>query len=246
MKNSVESSGFSFYGVQELGTGVEMDITKDTSSMAKKLITDMLGEELFVAKEYLKYGTYRSFTTLLSYKGSPLVFAGTNDYGNRQVVFGFDLNNTNIPLKGDYLALIRNLVDYSFPEIIEKENFQCGDEVEINVLPNCDSIKVESPSQGVTYLSSDSAISKLKLTEVGKYTVTMNVGDTQRTVNIFSAMNENERAPMVLEDELVLRGEATSGGFNGKYDPIMILFIALAVVFLADWMVYCYEKCKLR
>ena len=39
---------------------------------------------------------------------------------------------------------------------------------------------------------------------------------------------------------------ATDDGFDGKFDPIWVIFIALAVVFLADWMVYCYEKYQLR
>lgn len=247
LKNSVEKSGFSVYGTQELGTGVKLELSKDSSSTTKRLIKDMLGSELYVAGEYIKYGAYRSFTPVLTYQGSSLVFAGTNDYGNRQVVFAFDLNNTNIPLEvGDYLILIRNLIDYSFPEVVESTSYNCGDEVEINVLPNCSSIKVESPNKNVSYLDASSAIVNLKLTEVGGYTVTMQIGDAQRVVNLYSAMNKNESAPMTLENDISLIGEAQSGGFDGKYDPINILFIALAIVFLADWMVYCYEKCKLR
>ena len=114
------------------------------------------------------------------------------------------------------------------------------------MLPNCESIKVESPLDNVTYLDTSSTIAKLKLTEVGGYTVTMQIGDTTREINIYSAMNEKESEPISLEKEISLNGEATEGGFDGKYDPIIILFIVLAVVFLADWMVYCYEKCKLR
>jgi hypothetical protein len=33
---------------------------------------------------------------------------------------------------------------------------------------------------------------------------------------------------------------------DGEYDPVALLFILLAVVFCADWMVYCYEKYQLR
>ena len=246
IENSIEKSGFSVYGKNQLSTGVELEVTRDTSTTAKKLMNGMVGKGLYVAGDYVKYGTYRSFTTLMSHKGNPLIFVGANDYGNRQAVFGFDLNNTNIPLSGDYIALIKNLIDYSFPEVIEKNSFHCGDELEINVLPNCESIKVESPLDNVTYLDTSSTIAKLKLTEVGGYTVTMQIGDTTREINIYSAMNEKESEPISLEKEISLNGEATEGGFDGKYDPIIILFIVLAVVFLADWMVYCYEKCKLR
>ena len=33
---------------------------------------------------------------------------------------------------------------------------------------------------------------------------------------------------------------------DGEYDPLVLLFVLLAVVFSADWMVYCYEKYQLR
>ena len=46
--------------------------------------------------------------------------------------------------------------------------------------------------------------------------------------------------------EVSLVGIASEGGFDGIYDPILWLFIALALVFLADWGVYCYEKHQLR
>ena len=246
MDSSIEKSGFSVQGAQELAEGVELELSKDSSSTTKKLIKDMLGDDIYVAGEFMKYGLYRSFTSVLTYQGNSLVFAGTNDLGNRQVVFAFDLNNSNIALKSDYLVLMRNLIDFSFPEVVEKTSYHCGEDVEINVLANCDSIKVESPFQNVSYLDAGSAVATLKLTEVGEYTVTMQIGDNQRVIKLYSAMNENERAPLSHQDEIQLTGEAREGGFDGKYDPLTILFIALIVVFLADWMVYCYEKCKLR
>ena len=59
-------------------------------------------------------------------------------------------------------------------------------------------------------------------------------------------MTEEECDPTVTPSPIALRGEATDSGFDGRFDPIWVIFIALAVVFLADWMVYCYEKYQLR
>ena len=33
---------------------------------------------------------------------------------------------------------------------------------------------------------------------------------------------------------------------DGIYDELIILFIILAVIYMADWMVYCYEQYQLR
>ena len=247
LDSAPQGSGFSFQGKVELATGVALDMSKSSASTIKKLTSGVIGNDLYIAREFMKYGVYRSSHTLFSYKGNPIVFAGVNDYGNRQVVFAFDYHNSNFPGKpGDYLMLNKNLIDYSFPEIIDKSGYRCGESVEINVLANCDSIRIDSPNEKVSYLDTGSATASLELTEVGVYTITMQIGSTKRVVNIFSSMDERESVPKVLENEVSLNGQASSGGFDGKFDPIIILFILLAIVFLADWMVYCYERCQLR
>ncbi len=44
----------------------------------------------------------------------------------------------------------------------------------------------------------------------------------------------------------VISGEASTARRDGAYTSIVYLFIFLAVVILADWMVYCYEQYQLR
>ena len=74
----------------------------------------------------------------------------------------------------------------------------------------------------------------------------MTVSGSAREFYIWSAMTEAECDPTVIHDAVALQGEATSGGFDGRFDPLWIIFITLLVIFLADWMVYCYEKYQLR
>jgi hypothetical protein len=205
----------------------------------------MKGEEIYVTR-YIKCGFYRNFTTLLSYHGSPVVFAGTNEHGNRQVVFAFDLHDSNLPLLYDFSVMTRNLVAFSFPDMIDKTTFECGESAHVNVIANCESIRVESPSGEVSYLKTDVASDVIHLNEVGIYTVTMTVSGSPRQFSIWSAMPKAECDPTVVQESISLQGVATDDGFAGKYDPLFVLFIALAVVFLADWMVYCYEKYQLR
>lgn len=242
---SVSDAGFSVRSEVTFSKAEPIEITDSTASSVKTLTKDISGDGIYLLR-YVKCGLYRNFTTLYSYQGNPVVFAGTNAYGNREVVFAFDLHDSNLPLLLDYAILLRNLVEYSFPEMIEKTTYNCGDEVNINVLANCDSIRIDSPSGEVSYLGTDNATARLVLDEVGVYTVTMTVADSQRVFNIYSAMTLEERIPSVELEELSLRGEASEEGLDGKYDPMIILFIALAVIFFADWMVYCYEKYQLR
>ncbi len=242
---SIEGTGYTVQGAVNLDDPGTLTHTTSSASMARKL-TAGLKKNNIVLTRYIKCALYRNFTTLLSYNGYPVVFAGTGQAGNREVVMAFDLHDSNFPLLFDYTALMRNLVDYSFPDTVDSTSFVCGETADVNVLPNCESIRVVSPSGKVDYLDTTRAVGSILLSEVGLYTVDMTVADSVRRVHLWSALPEEERAPVQTAAAVALVGEATEGGFDGEYDPLMILFIALAVVFLADWMVYCYEKYQLR
>ncbi len=242
---SVEGAGYTVQGAVTLGKGELMSHATSSSSATQILTEGMRREEIYMTR-YIKCGFYRNFTTLLSYKGNPLVFAGTNELGNRQVVMAFDLHDTNLPLLYDYTAMMRNLIAFSFPNMIDETNYTCGETATVNVIANCESIRVESPSGEISYLDTDGASDTIRLNEVGTYTVNMTVSGSSREFYIWSGMNPYESDPTEARDEIALRGTATDGGFDGRFDPLTILFIALAVIFLADWMVYCYEKYQLR
>ena len=105
---------------------------------------------------------------------------------------------------------------------------------------------MQSPLGKVTYLNTDLATATFPLSEVGTYTITVTVSNIPGEFYIYSAMPEGERIPAPSAQSIGLQGEATADGFDGTYDPLTILFICLALLFLADWMVYCYEKYQLR
>ncbi len=244
-KGSVPDTGFSVQGEVTLARGELLEMTTSSSSVAKKLIAHVDGEEIYIS-EYVKCSLYRNFTTLFTYKGNPLVFAGTNAAGHREVVFAFDLHNSNLPMLVDFIVILDNLMTFSFPDVMEKVNYYAGDEAAVNVIANCQSIRVESPLGKVTYLATDVATATFPLAEVGTYTITVTVSGIPSQFYLYSALPEAEREPAPTASSIGLQGEATEGGFDGTYDPLMILFISLALLFLADWMVYCYEKYQLR
>jgi len=242
---SIEGAGYTVQGEVILEKADVLSPTTSSSSATQALMEGITGRDVYVTR-FIKCGFYRNFTTLFSYKGNPVVFAGTNELGNRQVVIAFDIHDSNVPLLFDFTALMRNLVGFSFPDMIEKTDYTCGESAPINIIANCDSVRVESPSGEISYLKTDVAVDDIILTEVGEYSVTMTVSGSPRSFRIWSSMDPEECDPTVSVESVRLQGVATHGGFAGKYDPLHILFITLAVLFLADWMVYCYEKYQLR
>ena len=243
--SGADDLGFSVQGEMTLAEAGVLELSRQSTSMVQQLTRDMTGEEVHVTG-YIKCGMYRKFATLMSYEGNPVVFAGTTAYGNRLAVFAFDLHNSNIAMRMDFVMLVRNLAEYSFPAVLEQNSFTCGEEVQINLLANTESVRVDAPSGQVQYLSCESAVASFVPTEAGVYTVTVTVGGSPRTFCLHAGVPEAERNPVVAEKLLSLQGTATEGSFDGRYDALTLVFILLALLFAADWVVYCYEKYQLR
>ena len=243
---SVENSGFGVRGKVEIPNGDTIDKSKSTSSSVRKLL-EGVGESDIYITDYVKYsGMYLSFYTLYSYNSNPLIFAGANGLGNRQVVFGFNLNRSDIALTTDFVILMRNLLEYSFPDVIDETNYTVGEDAIVNVVSNVTNLKATSPSGKDIFLDTSGAMATIKLDEVGTYVVGMTINGEEMTGYIYSGAHPEESKPTVQESDFSLAGERTYASMDGEFDPIVVLFVTLLLLFLADWGVYCYEKYQLR
>lgn len=243
---SVEDSGFGVRGKVELTPSGTIDKSTSTATNVRKLLEGVGDSEIYITN-YVKYsGMYLGFHTLYSYDSNPLIFAGANGLGNRQVVFAFDLHKSDFSLSTDFVILLGNLLDYSFPNVIDETAYTVGDEAIVNILKNSENLKAQSPSGKDIYLETDGATATMRLDEIGTYTVSLTLGGEEMQYKLFSSAHANESAPALTEEDFSLSGEKTEANIDGKYDPMMVLFICLAVLFIADWGVYCYEKYQLR
>ena len=141
---------------------------------------------------------------------------------------------------------MRNLLDYSFPVILDDSTYVCGDTVTINVISNCDSIRVNSPSGSISYLDVSTEITELTLTEAGTYELVMGFGENEKVFSIYSSLPEEESATNHEITDMSLEGTLQNEYKDGIYDKLIIFFIVLLVIYMADWMVYCYEQYQLR
>ena len=243
---SVEDSGFGIRGTVSLEEKGALTKSNSSATAVRKMLDGVLGNEIFI-KQYVKYsGMYLNFSTLFSYESNPLIFAGANGLGNRQVVFGFSLHESNIALTGDFIILIKNLLEYSFPAPVDRTDFTAGDEVSVNVLANAENLKAHSPSGKEIFLDSENTEAPLMLDEIGTYTISMTVAGNESLCNIYSSAPPEESAPSAAEDEFTVTGEPGNEKSDGEYDALTVLFISLIILLLADWGVYCYEKYQLR
>lgn len=220
--------------------------TKGTSTQEKVFMQDILQREIAVRK-YAKYGIPRSFTTILSVGGDPLISAGLNENNDREVVFAFRIGDSNFGMTDDFLILVRNLMNYLFPTVIEDTAYKCGDIMSVNVVPGCENIVVTSPSGNSTTLDTlGHDVCEVQLTETGTYTIIVKLtGNEDTTLCTFACVPEEESRSEG-GGALLLGGEREYNYSDGFYDDLLAFFILLAVLLLADWGVYCYEQYQLR
>lgn len=243
---SIEKSGFGIKGKVGMDSSAAIKKSSSSASAVKKLLEDVTGDSIYV-KNYIKYsGMYLNFHTLFSHNSNPLIFAGTNGLGHRQVVFGFDIHQSDLALSPDFPIIMRNLLEYSFPDVLEKSSFTVGEEAVVNLTASTESVKAFAPSGKEVYANTDGATATFKLEEVGTYTVNVKTADAEMNYKIYSCAHPDESAPTVEEERFALYGERTYDTRDGEFDPQVILFVCLALLFIADWGVFCYEKYQLR
>ena len=243
---NIKDSGFNVKGKISMPESDAIRKSASTSTMVRKLLEGIDGDDIYI-KNYVKYsGMYLNFYTLFTYDSNPMIFAGANGLGNRQVVFAFDVHESDIALSTDFVMLIDNLIEYSFPDVIDSSDYVAGEEVVVNIASTMESVKAIAPSGDEVYMESDGTTATLTLDEVGTYKVVVTEGGRNSEYSVFAAAPISESVPVVAEEDFSLSGEREDVKIDGKYDPSTLLFVIFVLLFIADWGVYCYEKYQLR
>lgn len=242
---NIENAGFTVQGDVQIDNGANLEYTKLNTSIYQE-ITDGLSNSSISVSKFKQYSLITAYATILHYENYSMVFAGVNENGNRQVVFSFDLHDSNLPLLLDYILLFNNMLKYSLPSICEQDSFMCGDEIELNILPNLSQIRVNTPSNKSTYLSIDESVATYLLNEIGTYNIEATINNQKKVYQVFTSFNIGEQNPIVEIETIELVGEKSDVSYDSSYDIQWILFIILLILCLLEWEVYVYEQRKVR
>lgn len=243
-RGSVEGANFTYQGSAEAAQTATYS-TSSTTAVAKLL--DGVTRRDFELKQYAKCGLGSKFTTLLKCENSPLVFTGTNVYGNREAVLAFDLRDAAaFTLSDSFVTLVGNLLKYSFPSPVDMATFECGDTVDINIIPGARNVTITTPKGQKVNIGIIGETSEYKIEEVGTYLVEIAIKDKPtRTAHFVSTFPEAERGELA-QGVFDVSGDATASTRDGFFDSALILLIILLVLVAADFGVYCYEQYHLR
>ncbi len=244
-QKSLTNAGFKVQGNVSLASPALLKYSTSTATRVESILKGTVKSNIYL-KEYVKCSFDRNFSTVLSYDGNPVLFAGLNDNKKREVVFAFDFHKSDFILTVNYITIIRNLLEYTFPSMVDQTAYECGAPFAINVLSDSKSVRIDTPTGDIVNFGAENDFVEYTLTEVGTYKITQIIGEEVKSVYVYGNLPMSERASIVNEAEFSLSGTPSSERRDGRYEDLMILFILLALLFIADWGVYCYEQYQLR
>lgn len=177
---------------------------------------------------------------VLSSNETPLIISG--EIGSQKVlVCGFELHNTDLPLKKEFPIFIYNLIKWFIPNnIVDSENIVIGDKIEFNILPEAKGVRVVSPNNEITEIAPP--FPPLQFENFNLNGVYILEQDTEKE-GIYSKFAVN---PKVLEESNLIRDEIEE---NKNSEIILsklksnkslqnIFIILLIVMFALEWWVY--------
>ena len=238
---NIASSGFVVQNSVSLKDGGKTIYEQEKSSLYNELTKDTKNNSVSI-NQYMKYGLYREFTTILSINKIPLIFAGNNDYGNLELVFSFDFQNTDFPLLYDYIVLMRNFLNYSNPSPLENLFYKVGEDINVNIVNDCSSVKVISPSNNISYLETNFSQTSFSLDEVGTYQFDFLINNEIKTYKIYVEFDSEEGKIFDNQTSIDLINNSNNLKFDGILDNLFIVILLAAILFSIDWMWYSYEQ----
>ena len=242
--DSIPNSGFYFqkeYTVAD--PGIKASYANNNDDLLYQELTKNLVKRDITIKTYLRYTLNSKFTTILSYDNLPFIFAGRNGFNQKEIVFNFDLHNSNFPLLADFIILMRNCIRYSNPSILDKFNYKSHDDVVFTFPDTALSCEITTPSGTKDYLST-SDLQSYALDEVGTYSITVELANNKtRKINIFSSFPVNERVPVSIDENtysISISADAPKADF--AFNALLSTLIVALILLLADWMLYSHEQ----
>lgn len=244
---SISGSGFAVLNADKDVSSAFLEKT-NVYGDEKSLVDGYIDSETYklVVKRYTEYSISRNFKTLFTCDGKPAIFTGTTSGKTkiREIVFSFDIHYSNLAMSVNALRLFNNMLDFSFPTVINSSNIECGQELSYNVLPQTKNMKLIAPSGTSVYLDCSGSTGSVKITEVGTYEVVVSLDSgLEKKFSIYSSypLDENNSEVSVA----LIEGVQENNNRNGSFSLMIILYIGVALLFVADWAVYCYEQHQL-
>lgn len=173
--------------------------------------------------------------SVLTWGGDTLLAVNEQD-GRRAAVVGFDLHDSNLPVKADFPILMQNLLDYLLPEAVSAvEGGTCGQPVALALDDRTTAAQVVTPTGRQVALDGQVLTDT---SEIGVYSLTEERTDKESRTTLFTLHMAGEESDVRVITAQAQGGEATATGQRGMGQELTVLFLlALLLLSLVEWEV---------
>jgi len=168
--------------------------------------------------------------------------------GTVTTVLSFDVHDSNLPLQSDLTVMLRNIVDYTLPWIMEDYYASVGEELTIHLLPYEDEAYVTKPDGTVQALAMEQSAATFTPTETGVYKITEKSEEKTVSMNFFVHIPATESMTWTLDGYTVDKATGDLWTIGQEEMPkagtkLSVWIAAAVLVFmLAEWGISCREE----
>lgn len=124
--------------------GGYLELPRGGAQRRLQLENALISRDIVVQKLHQINDTER-FEIALTAGGQPALLAMRESNGLARVIFSFDLHDSNLPLTGDFVLIVGQLLDYTMPELMNDTTVNAGETVKAAVTPLAKEIYLKQP-----------------------------------------------------------------------------------------------------
>lgn len=224
-----------------LATEGTFTTVKDVTS---EIYADLELQDTVVAKYTPLVGDNR-WESIFECSGASVCMTTKTAYGMPFSILSFDLHDSNLPMQPAFVVLMRNLLKYSVPSLIEKTDFVIGETITLNALPSADALYVKYPDGKIETVSTVNKGGFVIAEKLGIHTAFMTIGVGGEAADFFVHIPTAEMAPQE-GGSIEWNNPTASGEITAPEEAFtefwFWLAAALLLLVLLEWGVYYYEQ----
>lgn len=236
------------FGMSFLPPGIRVEsqlISENKLTVNPKVenpVTDGLVLEDVVVKGYGYLVANDLWDILLQCRYTTVCATTKRSGGTKFTVFSFDLHNSNLPLKKEYLQLMNNLVDWSIPSMINETDFSVGMTVEIEKMPGSLEMYLEYPDDKIRQLNTTEEKNIVNLNNVGIYTAITKFSEGGDYADFFVHIPQGELTEEGGVINISIPEKDPLVDNDAKVGIWFWIALAILLLLLIEWGVYYYEQ----
>lgn len=183
---------------------------------------------------------------ILGSEETPLMIAG--ERGQQKIaVLGFDLHNTDLPLKKDFPIFIYNLYNWFMPEDITAENdIGVGDSVKFNIMPEATEVRLIDADNNIEKIAPPFPVDDYRIKgKSGIYLLEQTIGENKRYDKFAVNVKNSDESRLIRDNISNDSTEDIVGSIKVNKDLQRILIILLLIVLLIEFGIYIYNLGKI-